>query len=165
MANIFENRSSTTFTATETTNLGSQHTAYSGIINPKMVTLTDEELNTLPSIDVDNYVFVQDTITACDADGVAMLPPTFAAMVPELVKDNTFYKQLDVEKAWLYDQIKRIESTQRVVAAEAYRVSNGLYKQFDNLADAGVAGAASRRDALKVRYNNNGGGRPPAQNG
>lgn len=72
MANIIENRISTTFTTTEEAALAAQHTAYTSVVNPKMVTVTDEELKSIPSIDVDNYVFVNDTITACDAEGVVL---------------------------------------------------------------------------------------------
>lgn len=160
MANILQNRISTTFTSAEETALAAQHAAYAAIINPKMVTLTDEELNGTPSIDVDNYVFVNDTITTCDAEGVAMLPPNIAAQVPEMVKDYTFYKQQEAEITWLLAMVDKLKRSQRLAAAESYQVANKIYEMFGSLADAGVPGAQAKYDYLKARYKGNGGGRP-----
>jgi hypothetical protein len=160
MANILENRISTMFTTAEETALTAQHTAYAAIINPKMVTLTDDELKGLPSINVDNYVFVNDTITVTDAEGVAMLPPNIAALVPEMAKDYTFYKQVDAEIAWLLGIVDKLKRTQRLAAAESYAVANKIYEMYGSLADAGVPGAQAKYDYLKARYKGNGGGKP-----
>lgn len=165
MANILENRISTSFTTAEETALTAQHAAYAAIINPKMVTLTDDELKGLPSIDVDNYVFVNDTITVTDAEGVAMLPPNIAAQIPKMAKDYTFYKQIDAEIAWLLGIVDKLKRTQRLAAAESYAVANKIYEMYGSLADAGVPGAQAKYDYLKARYKGNGGGRPPATNG
>jgi hypothetical protein len=164
MANINVNRVSNTFTTAELTSLGTAHTNYSGIINGKTVTLTKDEEDALPSIDVDNYVFVKDALAVTDAEGLAMLPPAYAALAPELAKDVTFFEQLDSEENWLMAQLTRVQQTKRVVAAESYKVANVLYNQYQNLADAGVPGAQVRADKLKERYKGNGGGRPPASN-
>jgi hypothetical protein len=164
MANINVNRVSNTFTAAELTSLGTTHTAYSNIINGKTVSLTKEEEDKLQSIDVDNYVFVKDTLAVTDAEGLAMLPPAYAAMVPELVKDASFFEQLDNEENWLMAQLKRVRQTKRVVASEGLNVSNKFYEQYKNLADAGVAGAQVRVDKLKPRYQSNGAGRQSTPN-
>lgn len=164
MSNITVNRVSNTFSPADLTALAAQHTAYSTIINAKTVSLTADEENALPGIDVDNYVFVKDTIAATDAEGLAMLPPTYAAMSPELTKDAGFFEQLDAEENWLMAQLTRVRQTKRVVAAESYNVSNKFYEQYQNLADAGIPGAQARVDKLKARYKNNGSGRPANNN-
>jgi hypothetical protein len=164
MSNINVNRVSNTFTPAELTSLTTQHTAYSAIINAKTVTLTDEEEKALPSIDVDNYVFVKDTVAVTDAEGLAMLPPAYAALAPELNKDITFFEQLDSEENWLNAQLKRVQQTKRIVAAESYNVANKFYEQYQNLATAGVAGALPKADKLKARYGGNGGGRQSTPN-
>jgi hypothetical protein len=164
MANINVNRVSNTFTAAELTSLGTAHTTYSGIINGKTITLTKEEEAALPGIDIDNYVFVKDALSVTDAEGLAMLPPAFAAPAPELVKDVSFFEQLDSEENWLMAQITRVQQTKRVVAAESYKVANVLYNQYQNLADAGVAGAQTKAEKLAARYKNNGGGRQSTPN-
>ena len=165
MANVLQNRISTSFTTTELANLTTQHNAYTDIINPKMVTITDEELGKIPGIDVDNYVFVGDTITVTDAEGIAMLPPTIAALVPEMDKDYTLYKQIDAEIAWLLGVKDKLQRSQRLAAAESYTVANKIYEMYGSLADAGVPGAQAKYDYLKARYKGNGGGRTPATNG
>ena len=162
MANINVNRVSNTFSPAELTALAAQHTAYVNIINSKTVSLTEDEEKDLPSIDVDNFVFVKDTIAMTDAEGLAMLPAAYAAMAPELVKDETFFEQLDNEENWLMAQVIKIRHTKRVVAAESYNVATKFYGQYQNLADAGVAGALTRADKLKARFRNNGGGRQAA---
>ena len=162
MANINVNRVSNTFSAADQTALNTQHSAYSALINSKTISLTTDEEDALSGIDVDNYVFVKDTVAATDAEGIAMLPPALAAFVPELVKDVTFFEQLDAEENWLNAQLTRVRQTKRVVASEGFNVSNKIYEQYQNLADAGIAGALTRADKLKARYRNNGAGRPPA---
>jgi hypothetical protein len=160
MSNILQNRISTTFTTTEEAALAVQHTAYSAIINPKMVTLTEDQLAKMPSIDVDNYVFVGDTITVSDTEGVAMLPPSIGSLVAEMVKDYTLYKQIDVEIAWHMAQIVLLQQTQRLAAYESYTVANKIYELFKSLAEAGVPGAQAKYDFLKARYKSKGAGRP-----
>ena len=63
-----------------------------------------------------------------------------------------------------YRPSRRLQQTKRVVAAESFNVANKIYEQYQNLADAGVAGALTRADKLKTRYQNNGGGRPATPN-
>ena len=160
MANILQNRISNTFTTAEQTSLITKKSDYAAIIDAKTIALTESELKTLSSIDVENQVFVDDTIRIADAEALAMLPPSISALVPELVKDKTFYEQLDVEEAWLKGRLVRVEQTKRLLAHEAYSVSLKIYEMLGSLASAGVPGAQAKYDALAVRFK--GAGRPPA---
>jgi hypothetical protein len=156
MSNVTINRVSTTLTATELTSLAAARTSYNAVIDGKLVTITDEEEKSLNGIDVDNVVFIADVIKANDAEGVAMVPPSIAAYAPELVKDYTLFDQLDAEEKWHLGRLEKIRQTKKVLANEAYNVALLFYKQFDYLADAGVPGAAAKRDQLKWRFDNNG---------
>ena len=160
MANILQNRISTTFTAAEETSLITKKSDYAAIIDGKTIALTESELKTYTSIDVENQVFVDDTIRIADAEMVAMLPPSIAALVPELVKDKTFYEQLDGEAAWLKGRLVRVEQTQRLLGHESYSVSLKIYDILGVLASAGVPGAQAKYDILSERFKNT--GRPPA---
>jgi len=162
MANVLQNRISTSFTNTELDNLNTHIAAYSAIINPKMVAITDDELKGIPSIDVDNYVFVGDVTTTCDAEGLAMLPPNIAAQVPEMDKDYTFYDQAEAEIVRLLGIVDKLRRSQRLAAAESFAVANKVYEMFGSLADAGVPGAQAKYDYLKARYKSSGAGRPPS---
>lgn len=163
MSNILENRVSTSFTQEELTKLGDQRKALMLILKPKTVALTDDELKSLSSMAVDNFVFVQETVKTTDAEGVSLLPPAIAAMVPELQTDVTFYGQLDTEEAMLEDLLTRIRHTKRLVAHESYNVANNVYGLYQSLSGAGVPGAAARYNILKERYKDNGAGRPPLE--
>lgn len=162
MANLQNNRFSATFTQKETEELGTSRTAYANNLTAKTVALTPEELDRFNSIEVDNYVFVKDTLYCNDAEGVAMMPPAYAAMAPELVLDNTVFDQFDAEKLLLKDLLRRVEDTQRLVAHEAYSLATKYYKLYKQMAEDGVPGAAARYELLSKRFKDNGGGRPPA---
>lgn len=159
MANILENRVSNSFTKEELDQLGTHRKNLMAIVKPKTVALNADELSSLGSISVDNFVFVKDTLTSADAEGVALLPPAIGGLVTELKTDVTFFEQLDSEEAALTDLLTRIQHTKRVVAHESYKVANAIYEQYQALAAAGVPGATSRYNLLKERYKNNGAGR------
>ena len=160
MSNILENRVSTTFTPDELEKLSTQRKALMAVIKPKTVALNEAELASLSSMAVDNFVFVQETVKTSDEEGMALLPPAIAALVPELQKDADFYDQLDVEEAMMEDLITRIRHTKRLVAHESYNMANRIYGLYQSLAESGVPGAAARYNILKDRYKDNGGGRP-----
>ena len=69
MANIFENRVSTTFTQEELDQLAAQQTEYMKFIKPKTIALTQPELESLSSIAVDNFVFVKEALNVSDSEG------------------------------------------------------------------------------------------------
>jgi hypothetical protein len=160
MANLQNNRFSATFTQKETDELATSRTAYSNVLRAKTVALTPEEREDFNGIEVDNYVFVKDTLHCNDAEGVAMMPPAYAAMAPELVSDNTAFDQLDAEKLLLKDLLQRVEDTQRLVAHEGYSMATKFYKLYKQMAEDGVPGAAARYELLKKRFKDNGAGRP-----
>jgi hypothetical protein len=160
MANVMENRISTTFTETELQQLKAARDAYMNILKAKTVALTADELSSLSSMAVSNFVFVKDTLQASDAEGLSMLPPAIAALVPEAGKDANVFTQLDAEELMLLDLLTRVQHTRRLVAHEAYNVCTKAYEQYRMLAEAGVPGAVTRYNALKDRFKDNGGGRP-----
>jgi hypothetical protein len=160
MANVMENRISTTFTETELKELAIARNAYMNILRAKTLALTADELASLNSMAVSNFVFVKDTLQASDAEGLSILPPAIAALLPEAGKDAGVFTQLDTEELLLVDLLTRIQHTKRVAAHEAYNVCAKAYEQYQMLADAGVPGAVTRYNALKDRFKDNGGGRP-----
>jgi hypothetical protein len=162
MANVMENRISNTFTETELNELAAARNGYMNILKGKTLALTAEELSSLNSMAVSNFVFVKDTLQTGDAEGLALLPPAIAAMVAEAQKDAALVAQLDAEELLLQDLLTRVQHTRRVAAHEAYTVSTKVYEQYQALAEAGVPGAVTRYNALKERFAGNGGGRPAA---
>ncbi len=161
MSNITVNRVSTTLTATEQTNLNTIKANYVAVIDSKCVTLTKDQEDGLKGVKVENLAFAQNTVKANDAEGVAMMPPSIAAFAPELVKDVTFFDQLDIEEKWLEGRLLKIIQTKKVIADEMYNIALKFYGIYETLAAAGVPGAQARYDQLKYRFENNGAGRPP----
>ena len=159
MSNIFENRLTTNFTETEINQLAASREAYLKSLLPKTVALTSDELSSLSSMAVNNYVFVLDTVKATDAEGQAMLPPAYAQLVPILKDETDFFIQLDKEELELMDMITRVQHTKRLAAHQSYLTSTAFYKQYQVLAEAGVPGAMSRYNDLKERFSDNGPGR------
>jgi hypothetical protein len=160
MANVMENRISTTLTETELNELTIARTGYMNILRAKTLALTAEELSSLNSMAVSNFVFVKDTLQASDAEGASLLPPAIAALIPEASKDAGVFTQLDAEELLLQDLLTRVQHTKRMAAHEAYNVCTKVYEQYQMLAEAGVPGAVTRYNALKDRFKDNGGGRP-----
>jgi hypothetical protein len=130
------------------------------ILRSKTLALTAEELSSLSSMAVSNFVFVKDTLQASDPEGLSLLPPAIAALVPEAGKDASVFTQFDAEELLLLDLLTRVQHTKRVAAHEAYNVATKVYEQYQMLAEAGVPGAITRYNALKERFKDNGGGRP-----
>lgn len=160
MANLQNNRFSATFTQRETEQLVASRMAYSNNLTAKTVALTPEERDSYNGIEVDNYVFVKDTLYCNDAEGVAMMPPAYAAMAPELVLDNTVFDQFDAEELALKDMLQRVQDSKRLVAHEAYSAATMYYKLYKQMAEDGVPGAAARYELLRKRFKDNGAGRP-----
>ncbi len=160
MANVTENRISTRLTEKETQELANARGAYMATLRLKTMALTAVELGKLNSMAVDNFVLVKDTLQTCDAEGVSLLAPAIAAMVPEAEKDAAVFNQLDAEELFLKDMLTRVQHTKRIAAHEAYTVATKVYEQYKVLAEAGIPGAITRYDALKERFKNNGAGRP-----
>jgi hypothetical protein len=160
MKNVIENRVSATFTKDELADMLDKRKDLMAIIKPKTIALNDEELASLGSMAVDNFVFVKETLKTTDEEGVALLAPGIAAMVPEFTIDVAFFDQLAAEEAAMEDLLTRIRHTKRLVAHESYKVANSVYGQYQSLAEDGIPGAAARFNLLKERYKGNGPGRP-----
>jgi hypothetical protein len=160
MANVLENRISITFSDAELRQLTTARNTYLNALRAKTVALTSGELGNLGSMEVSNFVFVKDTLTATDEEGRALVAGAFAALVPELAKDVALFEQLDAEEMQLTGLLTRIQHTRRLAAHESYKVATQLYGQYQSLAEAGVPGAVTRYNMLKERFKDNGGGRP-----
>lgn len=152
MSNLNRNLVNNEFTNTELTNLQTAKTSYDAILKTKVVSITDEQLIKIPSIDIDNYVFCKDTFKTLDPAGIAMLPPHLTNRVADAQKDLKLFEQLEIEEQWLLEQLDRVKRTKRVAGSEVYTFCNAVYGGYVSAAEAGVDGAQAKLDALKPRY-------------
>lgn len=153
MANINNNRISATATAAQ---IAAVKTALQTIATnlPFLIGLTNEERITLPKINVANKAFTEDAINAM-VNNPTLLPSYFN--VAEMQKDMLLFSQLDELNLLVNQLAEKINDTQLLAGSEAYVSALAAYRNFEAAANAGVSGADTIYDALKVRFVSQGG--------
>jgi hypothetical protein len=149
MSNLNVNRLNLTYSATDMTLMKANATATLAKI-PAGATLTEEERTSGGDINVDNKIFVDDTLNELKSNGAAIMPAWFS--IPNLANDVTFFDQSE-ELISLYQNIVlRLKDAQRIAGREANANSRKAYEQYKSAAEGGIAGAQSSYDNLKVRF-------------
>lgn len=119
-------------------------------------TLSDEQRLSLKSIDVNNKVFVEDTLLELKA-GASDIMPGF--IKPESIQnDLRLYEQLDQVESQLQNLLQRVSDLKRLAGDEAYSMSLAVYKIYTAASTAGIPGAKKAYDKLKSRFDAQGGG-------
>lgn len=116
---------------------------------PMLLGLTLEERKTLPKVDVNNKIFVEDAINAMETNP-SFLPAYFS--VAELKKDLTLYQQLDPLLLEINKLAEKIDDTQMLAGSEAYVTALAAYRNFEAAAKAGIQGADTIYELLKARF-------------
>lgn len=116
---------------------------------PMLLGLTLEERKTLPKVDVNNKIFVEDAINAMETNP-SFLPAYFS--VAELKKDLTLYQQLDPLLLEINKLAEKIDDTQMLAGSEAYVTALATYRNFEAAAKAGIQGADTIYELLKARF-------------
>lgn len=152
MANITNNRISSTMTAAQVTAVkAALQTIQTNM--PFLLGLTNEERISLPKINVSNKAFTEDAINAM-VNNPSFLPAYFN--VAEIQKDMTLFVQLD-ELLGLVNQLaEKMSDTQLLAGSEAYVTALAAYRNFESAASAGLSGADTIYEQLKTRFANQG---------
>ena len=116
---------------------------------PMLLGLTLEERKTLPKVDVNNKIFVEDAINAMETNP-SFLPAYFS--VAELKKALTLYQQLDPLLLEINKLAEKIDDTQMLAGSEAYVTALAAYRNFEAAAKAGIQGADTIYELLKARF-------------
>ena len=153
MSNITDNKLSIVLTQTQ---IDAVKAAIATIQTnlPMLLGLTLDERKTIPKVDVNNKIFVEDAITAMD-NNPSFLPAYFN--VAELKKDLTLYQQLDPLLVEIYKLAEKIDDTQMLAGSEAYVTALAAYRNFEAAAKAGIQGADTVYELLKARFSGQGG--------
>lgn len=148
MSNITNNKLSVVLTQTQ---IDAVRTAINTINTnlPMLLGLTLEERKTLPKVDVNNKIFVEDAINAME-NNPTLLPAYFS--VTELKKDLTLYQQLEPLLLEINKLAEKIDDTQMLAGSEAYVTALAAYRNFEAAAKAGIQGADSIYELLKARF-------------
>ncbi|MFN8284563.1 MAG: hypothetical protein U0U67_15180 [Chitinophagales bacterium] len=153
MSNITDNKLSVILTQTQIDAVkGAINTIQSNL--PMLLGLTLDERKTIPKIDVNNKIFVEDAITAME-NNPSFLPAYFN--VGELKKDLTLYQQLDPLLVEINKLAEKIDDTQMLAGSEAYVTALAAYRNFEAAAKAGIQGADTIYELLKARFSGQGG--------
>lgn len=144
---------STADQTTISTAIANLNTALNAYVHP----LTDEERDTLLSLDVNNKVFVEETINEITNNG-AVLPP--AISLSHLQNDLDLFNQLDSIESQLMNVLNRVRDTKRIAGHEAYAMALATYTIYKSLANAGVDGTRESAQRLGERFASSG---APAQ--
>jgi len=128
------------------------------------ITLTDEQRLSLKAIDVNNKVFVEDTLVELQTVAGGIMPAFINATTID--NDLKLFEQLDQIEMQLQNALQRTSDLKRLAGDEVYGMSLAVYKILTAAAAAGIPGAKKAYDKLKVRFEaqGNAGGRPQEGN-
>ena len=149
MSNLNPNRLNLTYLAADMTLMKDNINANIAKI-PAGATLTEEERASGGDINVDNKIFVDDTLNELKSNGAAIMPAWFS--IPNLANDVAFFDQSEELISLYQNIILRLKDAQRIAGREALISARKAYEQYKSAADGGVAGAQSSYDKLKVRF-------------
>ncbi len=149
MSNLNPNRLNLTYLAADMTLMKANANATIAKI-PAGATLTEEERASGGDINVDNKIFVDDTLNELKSNGAAIMPAWFS--IPNLANDVAFFDQSEELISLYQNIILRLKDAQRIAGREALISARKAYEQYKSAADGGVAGAQSSYDKLKVRF-------------
>ena len=162
MANLTQNRLNVILTpaAVTTTN-----TAIAAIAAQMPAgSLTDEERNSFRSIDVNNKIFVEDTITEMGISGAGIIPPFLNSGI--IQNDLTLFEQLDAIESNITNVLRRVSDLKRICGSEGYDNALAVYRIYEAASLAGIPGAKESYTKLNARFSSNNGGnaRPVSEN-
>lgn len=153
MANIQNNRLSASLSANDVQDiLTAIQTIESKL--PFIIGLTTEERKTLPKINRQNKLFVDDALQACINN--ATLLPNYIS-VGEMQKDYELYRSLEQVLQPLAQLYEKVRDTQMLAGSEAFSSALMVYKMFQMAAGVGMPGMETIVAQLAERFNGQGG--------
>jgi hypothetical protein len=125
--------------------------------------LTDDERGKFRAIDVDNKIFVEDTLIEMAISGSGIIPPFLNSAF--IQTDLTLFEQLDAIESNLTNVLRTVIDLKRICGSESYDYSLAVYRIYEAANLAGIPGAKESYEKLKVRFekSNGGGSRPVAE--
>lgn len=160
MSNLTQNRLNTTLTPAAVTSINTSITALRTQLPAG--SLTDEERSRFRAIDVNNKIFVEDTIIEMGISGAGIIPPFLNAAT--IQTDLTLFGQLDSIESNLTNLLRQVSDLKRVCGSEGYDNGLAVYRIYEAAALAGIPGAKESYDKLKQRFDGQGNAGRPAAN-
>jgi hypothetical protein len=146
MSNITENRLNTVLAAADIAAINTAITAITAKLPAG--SLDDDQRHVLKSIDVNNKVFVEDTLIELGISGAGIIPAFINQAF--IQNDLTLFEQLDGVEASLLNLLQKIADLKRISGHESYSAALTVYKIYEAANLAGIPGAKQAYDKLKV---------------
>ena len=148
MSNITENRLNTVLAAADIAAINTAITAITAKLPAG--SLDDDQRHVLKSIDVNNKVFVEDTLIELGISGAGIIPAFINQAF--IQNDLTLFEQLDGVEASLLNLLQKIADLKRICGHESYSAALTVYKIYEAANLAGIPGAKQAYDKLKARF-------------
>lgn len=162
MANIMQNRVDAILTPADMQKIRDCiNTIISLLPEGGNLTLDDDEMGSLTSLDVDNKAFVEDAIVEIRNNGKDILPHVVSAN--QMQNDLTLFEQMDELQSLIKKADNLVDYVLRAAANEAFNMGSLAYKTFKASASGSIPNAKASYDKLKLRYKDNGGGAKPQE--
>lgn len=152
MANLTENKLNLLLVAADITTINTSIDSITNIL--PVLGLTDEQRSTYSAIDVNNKIFVEDVITEMGISATGIIPSFLNATFIE--NDLTLFEQSDAVEARMENLMQQVRDIKRVAGAEAYDMARAVYKIYEVASLAGIPGAKTAYEKLKVRFDGQG---------
>jgi len=150
MSNLNVNRLNQVYTAADIAAVKTSAATINAKIPATAVLTEAERKDSSKDIDVENKVFVEDTINEFNLNGATILPARF--LNNNMATDFTFFEQNDELETILKNLVIRISDAKRIAGREAFATALRIYEQYKDAAEEGVPGAQASYDKLKVRF-------------
>ena len=162
MANLTQNRLNVTLTAAAITSINTSITSISSQLPAG--SLTDDERNSFKAIDVNNKIFVEDTLTEMSISSSGIIPPFLNSS--NILNDLTFFEQLDSIESNITNLLRKVADLKRICGSESYDNALAVYRIYEAANLAGIPGAKESYSKLNARFasSNTGAGRPANEN-
>lgn len=153
MSNLTENRIDTVLSETQIQSINMSIKQITETL--PLGSLSEEQRSSLKSIDVNNKVFVEDTIKVLQAGNGDIMPSFIKA--ESMKNDLQLFEQLDQVEKQLQNVLQKVGDVKRIAGEEAYSMALAVYKIFTAANAAGIPGAKQAYDTLKPRFEAQGG--------
>lgn len=152
MQNLQNNRLSAALTQQDIADIKAAITVISNKL-PFLVGLTADERKTMPKINRQNKLFVDDALQAC-IDNSSILPNY--VNVGEMKKDFQLYVSLGEVLMPLSQLYEKVRDTQILAGSEAYSSALVVYKMMQMAASSGIPGMETIAAQLSERFKGQG---------
>ena len=149
MSNLTQNRVNGVLVDTDLTALTTALNTFISKLPPNTA-LSDAERLEYNAIDVSNKVFCDDVLAEAKVTGTGIIRSYLTTT--SLENDLKLYTQIDSLVPAITNLLQRISDLKRISGYEAYMVSNAMYRDYREGADAGIPNAKAGYDRLKTRY-------------